>query len=181
MSIAQVAAIINESDETEPISEGSLRGHQRNHMTLEATVGRVTLEQRAKALGVDPDGGIISTVAYLSLLDTVVRRSMESVVGGNVIPSVKDGLAAGKLMMEIEERSREQSTIEDMYGALVDMASIVEELLPVDRRDDMVRMMQAHPVLRQVVERMLAARSKPAVELSPVTIDAIYEPDEILS
>lgn len=180
MSIPKIASLLagDDIDGGSPLSESSLYGHRRKHMSLDATIARETVEQRAQLVGASPESGVVGTVAFLSLLDTVLRRTMEHVATGKQTPSIKDGLAAGKLMMEIEDRIHGQVAVEEVLGALSDMASIVGDLVPENRRDELVQRMNDHPVLAQVIQRMMATRMNSVAALPAITVDEIYAPDE---
>ncbi len=80
----------------------SMQDHFTNgHMPVESSSIREVVERRAQAVGKAIDQGTEELVDGITLMETVVMKAFARIAGGEEAPSVRDGLAAAKLLAEL--------------------------------------------------------------------------------
>lgn len=80
----------------------SISNHYNNgHMPLEFSQQRQIVEDRARQVGKRVEEGLDQIVDGITLMETVVLKSFEAIAQGRIEPTVRDGLAASKLLAEL--------------------------------------------------------------------------------
>lgn len=80
-----------------------LRGHWKNHMSLEQSEAVGIVHRRAQRVGKRIEDAEESLVDGISLLETVVQRTFEKIAKGQIEPTLRDGLAAAQVLAQLGE------------------------------------------------------------------------------
>jgi len=86
------------------VSARHVASHYRGgHLPFDVEVARRIVERRAERVGRSIEEGVDSLVDQVSLAEVVVQRVFEGVAAGELRPDVGDGLAAAKLLAQVEQ------------------------------------------------------------------------------
>lgn len=85
------------------IGHMSIYNHFHNgHMPLEAATLRKMAERRARQIGHQYEEAVEQFVDHMVLAEATIARVYDRMVKGEIEPEVRDGLAAAKLMADVE-------------------------------------------------------------------------------
>lgn len=97
-------AIVRELPEDSGLSARHVASHYKGgHLPYDVEVMRRIVEARAEKLGRSIEEGIDSLVDQVTLAEVVVQRVFEGVASGELRPDVAEGLAAAKLLQQVEQ------------------------------------------------------------------------------
>lgn len=136
----------------------SIRNHfQQGHMPVEAAALRQILDQRSAALSEHYDEETARIVDGHGFAQQVLRRAQEELVVGNLKPSVQDGLAAAKLIAEMEAAAGGQVDGEIWAEAMTRYFEIVRANVPDDLWEAIGIAMMNDLVLKSIQRRIEGA------------------------
>jgi hypothetical protein len=142
------------------------------HMPVEAAAMRQIIEKRAESIGVAQyEGQVGQFVDQYTFAQQVVAQTQERMVKGEIRPEVRDGLAAAKLLQDIESAS-EGSLDSDAWGeAMERYFEVAQKMMPPDMWSQFIRALSTDPILQAIAKRLSTQQEN--------VIDAdIVEPNE---
>jgi hypothetical protein len=90
------------------LNRRNVREHlKRGHLPIHQEVGRRLLGERAVTYGAEIAAQVDALISMKAIAAEVMRRSHESVLGGELEPTVTQGLRAAKLHHDLGEERRE--------------------------------------------------------------------------
>lgn len=133
----------------------SIRTHfKQGHMPVEAAALRQILDERSAALSEHYEEETARIVDGYGFAQTVVRRAHEDLVSGTLRPSVQDGLAAAKLIAEMEAVTGGQIDGEIWAEAMTRYFEIVRAVVPDDLWEAIGGALMIDPVLKSIQKRI---------------------------
>lgn len=133
----------------------SVRNHYRNgHMPLTAATIRDITEQRAEELGQSYNESINRVVDHVTAARTILQEGFDRIVSGAEQVSVRETLAAAKLLKEIEDRSLGSVDTEVWSEAMMIYFQTAQELMPPEMWATFAQRLTTNPVLRGLTEKM---------------------------
>lgn len=138
------------------IGWSSIRAHYlSNHMPVEASSVRDIAEQRAKELGLhaeDLEERLVDTYLTARL---VMSKGVENLANGVTSPTIKETLAAAKLLHDFE-RDDEMGAgdVDDWQEAMTIYFTQAKEIMPPELWEKFVRRLSLNPQLRALAARM---------------------------
>lgn len=97
------AAIARELPEGADLTARNVAAHyDGGHLPFDVEVMRRIVERRAEAIGRSIDDGVEALVDQVSFAEVVVQRAYEGVARGDLVPDLADGLAAARLLQQVE-------------------------------------------------------------------------------
>jgi hypothetical protein len=152
----------------------SIRNHfQQGHMPVEAAALRQILDERSAALSEHYDEETARIVDGHGFAQQVLRRAQEELVTGNLQPSVQDGLAAAKLIAEMEAASGGQVDGEIWAEAMTRYFEVVRSVVPDDLWEVIGSALMTDPVLKSIQRRIEGATGS-----EPIDAEIIEEEDQ---
>lgn len=101
----------------------SIRVHQQRHLPFEKLAIREIVERRAKERGKDVLDGVQRLLTAEAFYETVVQKTWNRLVDGNIQPSLFEGMAAMKVLHSLE---KEAAGAVDMNKVLVQLNVVLE-------------------------------------------------------
>lgn len=157
--------------EEEQVTDQALRNHARNHMTHEVAMTRVINEAWRDRLGMstEDEEGIVT---HVGLAHSIMQRTFEGIASGQLVPEIKDGLAAAKVMMDFEARGQQGEDSTAYFEALTAYFQVARETLPPEQLAAFGDALSRHPAL----QGMMAATEQR--QLVPVLDAEAWEDDD---
>lgn len=139
----------------------SIRNHfKQGHMPVEAAALRQILDERSAALSEHYEEETARIVDGYGFASQVLRRAQEDLVTGNLRPSVQDGLAAAKLIAEMEAAAGGQVDGEIWAEAMTRYFEVVRSVVPDDLWEVIGTALMTDPVLKSI-QRRIEGTSEP--------------------
>jgi len=133
----------------------SIRSHfKQGHMPVEAAVLRQILDERTVALAEHYEEETARIVDGYGFAQQVLRRAQEDLVAGALKPSVQDGLAAAKLIAEMETAGGGSIDAEIWGQAMTRYFEIVRATVPDDLWEAIGQALMIDPVLTSIRRRI---------------------------
>jgi hypothetical protein len=133
----------------------SIRNHfKQGHMPVEAAALRQILDERSAALSEHYEEETARIVDGYGFASQVLRRAQEELVTGNLRPSVQDGLAAAKLIAEMEAAAGGQVDGEIWAEAMTRYFEVVRSVVPDDLWEVIGTALTTDPVLKSIQRRI---------------------------
>lgn len=132
--------------------------HVRNkHMPVEMAAMHQILTQRSRDLSEHYEEETAKIVDGYVFAQQVLRRSQEDLINGTLRPSIQDGLAAAKLIKEMDDDSPSGVDAEIWAQAMTRYFEVAREVMPVELWDVFAARLAADPVLHAIKKRVEAA------------------------
>lgn len=139
------------------ISAQQLGNHyNRGHCPIDTNLLAQLTEERERELGInyaDTTGRVVDQVIFSKL---VLAQSQERLVRGEVKPTLKEGLAAAKLLSDIQTDKTQDEV--DRLGAYVEAMEIyfqaVQHIMTPDQWSQLAAMLNTNPTLREIAQRL---------------------------
>jgi hypothetical protein len=140
----------------------SIRNHfKQGHMPVEAAALRQILDERSAALSEHYEEETARIVDGYGFAQQVVRRAQEDLVSGSLRPTIQDGLAAAKLVAEMEAASGGQIEGEIWAEAMTRYFEIVRACVPDEIWEGIGQALIVDPVLKSIQRRIEGGEPEP--------------------
>jgi hypothetical protein len=139
------------------IEWSSIRTHYRNgHMPTELKAIRQIVDQRLDEIGQHAEELQGMFVDSYTVARTVMNIGVQKLINGEITPSVKEMLAAAKLVkeMELNEQNNGSATDMEWQEAMSIYFTQARQLMPEDMWETFVRRLTLNPQLRALQERL---------------------------
>jgi hypothetical protein len=137
------------------ITHQSIYGHFHNgHMPLEAATLRRLAEKRARSIGADYEAQAEQFVDHVVLAEATVARVYERMAKGEIEPEVKDGLAAAKMIAEIEATTSKGLDAEAWSDAMQVYFETAQQFMDPTTWGRFTRALSVNPILRALEKRL---------------------------
>lgn len=140
--------------EEHAISIRSITDHYHNgHMPLQLSETRAIVEARAKQVGRDIEEGIESLVDGVTLLNKVVMLTFESIANGEIMPGVRDGIRAAKMLVDLGEYDGANVDQQAFVAAFIEYHQTASQLMDDETFKKFGQMLEENPVLAALAAR----------------------------
>jgi hypothetical protein len=147
------------------ISHQSIYGHfQNGHMPLEAATLRRLAEKRARQIGAEYEAQAEQFVDHVVLAEATVARVYDRMMKGEIEPEVKDGLAAAKMIAEVEASTAAGLDAEAWSDAMQVYFETAQQFMDAPTWARFTRALAVNPILRALEKRL---------NPDPTVIDAV--------
>jgi hypothetical protein len=137
------------------LTHQSVANHfSKGHMPLEAATIRRLAEKRANDIGAAYDEQVDRFVDHMVLAEATVARVYERMVIGDIEPDVKDGLAAAKMLADVEEKTTGGLDAEAWSEAMMIYFETAREHMDPVAWHRFTTDLAANPILRALQNRM---------------------------
>lgn len=145
------------------VSLNSIRQHYlSNHMPVDAKAVREIVDQRLEELGKHADDLERRFVDSYAATRIILSKGIDRIAREEILPSVRDTLAAAKLLEEFKLNEAVATDSDAWQEAMTVYFQQAQEIMPADMWNSFVRKLSTNPQLRA-----LAARLDPATEQEP--------------
>lgn len=124
----------------------------RGHMPIDQLMVRQIQEARAAQIGLDIMTGS-TLIDYITLGLTVVTKTYQKVVRGEIEPDLKDALGFSRLIHQVEVMAGNDIDHEIIYQVLVEWQDMVKLLTDEETYRLIAEGISNSPVLREMIER----------------------------
>jgi hypothetical protein len=133
----------------------SIYGHFHNgHMPLEAATLRRLAEKRARQIGSQYEEAAEQFVDHVVLAEATVARVYERMVKGEIEPEVKDGIAAAKMLADVESSTTAGLDAEAWSEAMMIYFETAREHMDPPAWSRFTQALSANPILRSLERRL---------------------------
>lgn len=142
-----------DSEDSAPSWRSIQEHYRREHMPVNHSTTRQIIEDRAQAVGKAVDSGVEELVDGITLMETVVFKAFNLIANGEAEPTVRDGLAAAKLLAELgayDGSSVDQQAYVDAFVAYHETA---EQVMGKEEFARFGAALAQNPVLKQLAAR----------------------------
>lgn len=148
------------------VSWNSIFQHFKNqHLPVEAAVLREVADQRARDIGQHYEEQTARIVDGYSFAQQVLIKTQQDLALGNLRPDVKDGLAAAKLIKEIEESAAGSVDAEAWSQAMTVYFETARLFMPEDMWSRFTTALAGNPILLAIQKRLTAAEDVMEAEI----------------
>lgn len=135
------------------VTSRNVRDHYQAHMPATLAAAREIVDRRARAMGLNIEAANEVLVDHISFAETVVHKAFERIASGDVVPTVKEGIAAARLLAAVEGTSEgiDHEVMAEAFA--VYMESAQAEMTPV-QWERFGRRITSSPVLKALKERV---------------------------
>lgn len=132
----------------------SIRNHYAaGHMPIEAAEMRRITENRARSISRAVEDGD-TLVDQVSLAEAVLARTHERLVKGEIEPEIKDGLAAAKLLQDLDEGTESGVTAEAWTQAMTQYFETARRFMPPGMWHQFTQALTGNPILRAIEQKL---------------------------
>lgn len=133
----------------------SIRNHYKaEHLPIEAAVLREIADQRAQELGQRYEEQTTTLVDGYSYAKQVLAITAQSLATGKLQPDVKDGLAAAKLIQEMESSAQGNVDSEAWSEAMTIFFETAQKFMPPDAWQQFGTALATNPILAAIQQRL---------------------------
>jgi hypothetical protein len=137
------------------VSYQSIYNHFKNgHMPLEAATLRRLAEKRAQAIGSQYEEQAEQFVDHVVLSEAIIQRTYERMVSGEIEPDVRDGLAAAKMVHDVEASTQQGLTNEAWSEAMTVYFDEARQLMDEETWGRFTAALRVNPVLAAIERRL---------------------------
>jgi hypothetical protein len=163
------------SDPEVDLSVDNLKAHYRNeHMPLQQAASRQILERRATARGLDVAGGVDVLVDGMALAETVVQKTYEAIVAGEIKPDLKDGLAAARII-ETFAPSETGADANAYAQAFMVYHEVAQQVMTGGQFEEFGRLLTNNPTLKALMARYSEGNAEAVEEVEHEVVTASAE------
>lgn len=140
-----------------PIEWNHIFAHfQHGHLPVETAVLRAVVDERAKELGQAYEEQTSKLVDGYVFAKQVLTKAQEGLADGELSPTLSDGIAAAKLIQEIEKSSLGSVEVEAWSEAMMIYFETAQRFMPPEMWEHFVRSLEANPILQAISRRLVA-------------------------
>ena len=129
-------------------------------MPLDATARRVLIEERAKAIGLDPEEQEAMLVDQVSAARLVLNNAVQKMAEGKLEPDIKDLLAAATFLDRVEERAGQGVDLQALQEMIQVFFDAVMAEVGTDRIEAIARRAEGDPRMEGIRKQLLAASAE---------------------
>lgn len=141
-------------DDGHGLSSENVKNHYLNgHLPTEHSATRQIVEARAQRVGKAVEDSIEQLVDGVSLAQVVVQKTFEAIAANEILPDMKDGLAAAKFLADLgeyDEGGTDMAAVSEAFMAYHDTA---QEVMTPEQFSAFGRMLSSHPVLKALAAK----------------------------
>lgn len=128
---------------------------QRGHMPASAEAMRRIIERRAEQIGAAQyENQIEQIVDHHILAQQVVLKTQERLASGEIVPEVRDGLAAAKFLQDVETASTGSLDAEAWSEAMQRYFEVAQKIMPPEMWEHFTRALAVDPILLAISNRL---------------------------
>lgn len=140
-----------------PVGFMSIRNHFKSgHMPVEAAVLRQITEERARELSEHYEEETAKIVDGYSFARQVLHKAQESLISGDVKVGVQDGIAAARLLREMETQAGGDIDAEVWSQAMTVYFETAQKIMPPEMWVQFTTLLAQNPVLVAIQKRLEA-------------------------
>lgn len=140
--------------ELPPITWNSIYHHfKAGHTPLGPATLRALSERRAARVGSSYEEATERFVDHVVLAEAVVGRTHERLVSGEIEPDVRDGLAAAKLLKDVEDGAHRNTDVEAWGQAMTVYFEAAQRIMPPQMWAQFTAALAVDPILRAIGSR----------------------------
>lgn len=151
------------------ITYQSIHSHFTNgHMPLEVATLRKLAEKRARDIGSRYEEAAEQFVDHVVLAEATIARVYERLVKGEIEPEVKDGIAAAKLISDMESDTQAGLDAEAWSEAMTVYFETAREFMDAATWGRFTSALAANPILRSIERKLSNAQ---VIDAEPLAIE----------
>jgi hypothetical protein len=139
----------------------SIHSHLKNHTPVELAALRKIVEDRSRELSEQYDEQTAQIVDGYSFARSVLYQTHQRLVSGELAPSIGDGLAAARLIKEIDAESEGGVDGEVWSQAMMVYFETAQSIMPAEMWTRFTEALAVNPVLHSIQRRLEAAADAP--------------------
>lgn len=137
------------------LTHQSINGHFLNgHMPLEAATLRRLAEKRARQIGAQYEEASEQFVDHVVLAEATIARVYERMVKGEIEPEVKDGIAAAKMLADIDANTQQGLDAEAWSEAMTVYFETARKFMDGPTWASFTSSLSTNPILRALERRL---------------------------
>jgi hypothetical protein len=133
----------------------SVVNHFRNgHMPVPSAAQRMIIERRAEQIGAAQyEQQIDQIIDQYTFAKQVLSKTQERLLAGEIQPEVRDGLAAAKLIHDMESGNEESLDAEAWGEAVQRYFELAQKFMPPDMWEHFTQALRTDPILKAISSR----------------------------
>lgn len=137
------------------VTGNSVIHHFRNgHMPVPSAAQRAIMERRAEQIGAAQyEQQTEQLVDQYIFARQVLTRTQERLLAGEIQPEVRDGIAAAKLIQDMESGNEESMDVEAWSEAVQRYFEIAQKFMPPDMWQHFTQALRTDPILKAISSR----------------------------
>jgi hypothetical protein len=144
----------------------SIHSHfKQGHMPVEMAVMRRILDDRSRELSEHYEEETTRIVDGLGFAQQVLRQAQQDLATGGLRPSISDGLAAAKLIREMESAAGGNVDAEVWVQAMTRYFEVLREIAPQELWDLFAARLEVDPVLTALRRRVEAGGEHESIDV----------------
>ena len=147
--------IVESLPEDSDLNVRNVKDHYLNeHLPLEQAGIRRIVESRAERVGKSIEDSVESLIDGITLAEVVVQKTFEAIANSEVVPDIKDGMAAAKFLADMGEYDEAGGT--DMLAvteAFMVYHESAEQLMSPEQFEAFGKALSANPVLKALAAK----------------------------
>jgi len=137
------------------VTGNSIIHHFRNgHMPVPSAAQRAIIERRAQQIGAAQyENQVEQIVDQYTFAQQVLSRTQERMLSGEIQPEVRDGIAAAKLIQDMDSRAEDSLDVEAWSEAVQRYFEITQKIMPPEMWEHFVHAVSSDPILKAISSR----------------------------
>jgi len=149
-------AIVRSLPDDAGLSEDNVRSHySAGHMPIQHAAVQEVAARQGEELGSAFEPAVSALADHLTLATQVVARVRERLTSGEEQPTVRDGLAAIRLLAETEGIAAQQRGVGDYETAMITLVEVVRESVSPETYAEIGERLSQDPVIRSLGQHAL--------------------------
>jgi hypothetical protein len=147
------SAVLHQLPEDHGLTARNIGDHVHNgHLPMAAPSVTAFIEEPTRERDNVADAATDVVEQAFGLVQTVLGRTFEKLKNGSIDPTLKEGLAAAKLVFEFEALAQQRVDQEAVFKAFVVYCQQAREVMTKDQLLEFGRRLQSNPTLRNLQE-----------------------------
>lgn len=134
---------------------------KRGHMPVEAAALRQIMDDRAGELSEHYEAETAQLVDGYTFSKQVLQKTQESLLSGDIKPSVSDGIAAARLLRELEADAGGNIDTEVWSQAMTRYFEVAQKIMPTEMWERFAQALAVDPILLAIQKRLDATADEP--------------------
>jgi hypothetical protein len=137
------------------VTGNSVIAHFRNgHMPVPSAAQRMIIERRAEQIGAAQyEHQVEQIVDQYTFARQVLSKTQERLLAGEIQPEVRDGIAAAKLIHDMESGNEESLDAEAWGEAVQRYFELAQKFMPPDMWEHFTQALRTDPILKAISNR----------------------------
>lgn len=138
------------------VTGNSVINHFRNgHMPVPAAAQRAIIERRAEQIGAAQyEQQVDQIVDQYTFARQVLSKTQERLAAGEIQPEVRDGIAAAKLIQDMESEAEQSMDAEAWGQAMQRYFEIAQKIMPPEMWEHFTHTLATDPILKAISSRV---------------------------